>query len=594
MLLKGSNYIWKACIGLEIHAQVIVKSKLFSKSSLPSYESCPNSCVSLFDVGTPGTYPVLNKCSVDQAIKASLLLNCKINKVSQFDRKHYFYHDMPVGYQITQHKKPISENGQLIVDVSMDTDKTARRIHLDVERIQIEQDSGKSTYHPINGTLIDLNRAGSTLLEVVFAPQLYTSRQAVAAVNTIQSMFRNYDICDGKLEKGSLRCDVNVSVSLEDKTSGEKITGQRVEIKNLNSTGNIEHAIEYEVMRQVKLLEGFIALHPDKVIKDITKMILPETRGYNDSNKTTVRLRSKETNVDYRIFPDPDLPMLSLSDEDIMNIKNSMRSNDIILAERVEEMKLKYDLDESQILLLMNKPAYLKLFEDMGSELLGVGVSGKLLFQWAYNEYNGLLNKYYNDYETMIMLAKGVRNGEVISTSTHTPVLPNILTSKQFITLLKLIYVDNVITPLQGKMFLKSIMECYHLEQKITSEMDVLSYVQMNGWLKSTEDDTGRIMSICFESIFDPVNSRQFNRYVSSKEYKKLSSTVNIYEPKLSVQSNIQEYKLPLVIPSISENDMSSSWRYFLGDVLKRCNNSIDPNKIKPVLMYMLCSLVIK
>ena len=124
--------------------------------------------------------------------------------------------------------------------------------------------------------------------------------------------------------------------------------------------------------------------------------------------------------------------------------------------------------------------------------------------------------------------------------------------------------------------------------------MDVLSYVQMNGWLRSTEDDTGRIMSICFESIFDPVNSRQFNRYVSSKEYKKLSSTVNIYEPKLSVQSNIQEYKLPLVIPSISENDMSSSWRYFLGDVLKRCNNSIDPNKIKPILMYMLCSLVIK
>lgn len=292
---------WEIVIGLEVHAQVISKSKLFSGAST-SFGAEPNSQVSFIDAGFPGMLPVLNEFCVEQAVKTGLGIAGDIALVSQFDRKNYFYADLPQGYQITQFYFPIVKNGTIIIDLPDGTGKTIR-----VNRIHLEQDAGKSTHDQSpDKSFIDLNRAGIALMEIVSEPDIRSAEEAALYIKKLRSILRYLGTCDGDMEKGSLRCDANVSV----RRPGEKL-GTRCEIKNLNSIKNITKAIEFEANRQIEIIES-------------GGQISQETRLYDTQTGETRMMRSKEDSFDYRYFPDPDLLPVVLSDDYIIKIGLNM------------------------------------------------------------------------------------------------------------------------------------------------------------------------------------------------------------------------------------------------------------------------------
>lgn len=299
--LQTSSGPWEVVIGLEVHAQVLSKAKLFSGAST-CFEGSPNSNVSLVDAAFPGMLPVLNKHCVEQAVKTGLGINATINTFSMFDRKNYFYPDLPQGYQISQFYHPIVSNGYLDVILS---DETNYRVH--IERIHLEQDAGKSVHdlHPQN-TCIDLNRSGIALMEIVTKPDIRSPEQAMAFVKALRLLLRYLGTSDGNMDEGSLRADVNVSI----RRPGQPF-GTRVEIKNVNSIRFIGQAIETEALRQVHLLET-------------GEEILQQTRLYDPNKGETRSLRSKEDATDYRYFPDPDLLPIRLTQDYIDSIHKSM------------------------------------------------------------------------------------------------------------------------------------------------------------------------------------------------------------------------------------------------------------------------------
>ncbi|KAF8317016.1 Glutamyl-tRNA amidotransferase B subunit [Cantharellus anzutake] len=289
---------WQAVIGIEVHAQIRSRAKLFSPSS-NSQDISPNAHVSLFDAAFPGTLPVLNRRCVDLAVRTALALGCDIHQRSSFDRKHYFYADLPSGYQITQKYAPLARNGRVSVD---DTGRVVR-----IEQIQLEQDTAKSTKSPgAEFWRIDLNRAGAGLMEIVSLPDMRTPEEAGAYVRSLQAVLRAVGASDGKMEQGSLRCDVNVSINRE----GEPF-GTRCEIKNLNSVKFLMSAILSEVQRHISLLS-------------LGRSIAQETRGFDEERVETYTLRSKEDAPDYRYMPDPNLPPLILTEGYIKQIAKSM------------------------------------------------------------------------------------------------------------------------------------------------------------------------------------------------------------------------------------------------------------------------------
>jgi len=297
----GKEGEWEIVIGLEVHAQVTTNLKLFSNGST-KFRKEANSNLDLLDIGLPGTLPVINKLAINQAIKTGLALNAKINNKSIFDRKNYFYADLPLGYQISQFKDPIVGEG--FIDIDIDEEGTKR---IRIERLHLEQDAGKSIHDkdPEN-TFIDFNRAGVALMEIVSYPDLSDWEEAGNYVTKLRSILRFVKTCDGNMDEGSLRCDANVSVRKE----GDPL-GTRCEIKNLNSIKNLMKAIEYEANRQVKLLES-----GDKVDQ--------ETRLFDTVSGKTRTMRSKEEAHDYRYFPDPDLLPLEVSNERIEEIKQTL------------------------------------------------------------------------------------------------------------------------------------------------------------------------------------------------------------------------------------------------------------------------------
>ena len=291
---------WELVIGIEIHAQVKSKSKLFSSSST-EFGSGPNSQVSLVDAAMPGMLPVINKFCVEQAVRSGIGLNAQINKKSIFDRKNYFYQDLPQGYQISQFKDPIVGNGF----IEIETDGQSKKVG--IERLHLEQDAGKSLHdQDPNLTFVDLNRSGIALMEIVSMPDMKSPEEAVEYVKKVRSILRYLDTCDGNMEQGSLRADVNVSVN----KPGDDL-GTRCEIKNLNSFKYIHSAIIYEAKRQIKLIES-------------GENIIQETRLYNIDSGETRSMRSKEDAHDYRYFPDPDLLPLILEDDWIKKIRSSI------------------------------------------------------------------------------------------------------------------------------------------------------------------------------------------------------------------------------------------------------------------------------
>ncbi len=301
-IIKGNSGNWEVVIGLETHAQIITKSKLFSSEST-AFGSQPNSQVSFIDAGFPGMLPRLNKHAVLQAVKTGIGLNAKINLHSTFDRKNYFYADLPTGYQITQFYNPIVENGYINIDLE---DASSKKIG--ITRIHIEQDAGKSLHDQSQTeTFIDLNRAGVALMEIVSEPDIRSSFEAGQYIKKLRSILRCLETCDGDMEKGSLRCDANVSV----RRVGNPKFGTRVEIKNVNSIKNVVKAIDYEVRRQIDLIES-------------GSHVLQETRLFDATTNETRSMRSKEDVQDYRYFPEPDLGELILTEDYIKSIQSQM------------------------------------------------------------------------------------------------------------------------------------------------------------------------------------------------------------------------------------------------------------------------------
>src|SRR6185312_292680 len=300
-LIEGRNGSWEIVLGLEVHAQVISKAKLFSGAAT-NFGSEPNTQVSFVDAAMPGMLPVINEFCVEQAVKTGLGLNAEINLVSVFDRKNYFYADLPAGYQISQFSRPIVGKGTIILDLP---DGKTREVG--ITRLHLEQDAGKSLHdqHP-SLTYVDLNRSGVALMEIVSEPDMRSAEEAAAYIRKLRAILRYLGTCDGNMEEGNLRCDVNVSV----RRPGEPL-GTRCEIKNVNSIRFISQAIEYEARRQIELVED-------------GGTVQQETRLYDANKGETRPMRSKEHAHDYRYFPDPDLLPLELDRDWIERIRVSM------------------------------------------------------------------------------------------------------------------------------------------------------------------------------------------------------------------------------------------------------------------------------
>ena len=293
---------WEIVVGLEVHAQLITESKAYS-SDANAYGDHPNTNISVVSLGHPGTLPVMNRRVVDHAIRIGLACGSSIAPSMHFARKNYFYPDLPKGYQITQDNTPICTGGHIMIK-----DEAGREKRIALVRIHMEEDAGKSIHDldPFN-TLVDLNRAGVPLVEIVSEPDMRTSQEAYDYLVEVRRLVRYLDICDGNMEEGSLRCDANISV----RPKGSTTYGTRTEVKNMNSFRNVQRAIEFEAARQIDILEAGGTIHM-------------ETRTFDASKGTTVGMRSKELAHDYRYFPEPDLQPVRISEEHKMAIREAM------------------------------------------------------------------------------------------------------------------------------------------------------------------------------------------------------------------------------------------------------------------------------
>jgi len=353
---------WDTVIGLEVHAQLRTKSKLFSGSAI-TFGTAPNSQTSFIDAGLPGVLPVLNQQAIVMAIQFGLAVNAQINDLSYFERKNYFYPDLPKGYQISQFQRPIVGKGHL--DIWLD-DQVKR---IEIERAHLEEDAGKSIHDAhTNYTGIDLNRAGTPLLEIVTTPCMHSAEEAISYLKALHQLVRFLGICDGNMQEGSFRCDVNISL----KPAGSTKLGTRTELKNLNSFRFIEKAIVYEQARHQELLESGQA-------------VMQETRQFCPATETTLFLRSKENEHDYRYFPDPDLLPIAISMEQINLIKKSMP----VLPAEIKSQLEKAELPTDDISFLLSTPATYRFFEQVHAQS---DADVKTICNWLKGIYARALN----------------------------------------------------------------------------------------------------------------------------------------------------------------------------------------------------------
>ena len=361
-MLQGNTGDWEMVIGLEVHAQVISEAKLFSGAAT-AFGAEPNTQVSLVDAAMPGMLPVINRVAVEQAVRTGLGLKAEINLVSVFDRKNYFYPDLPQGYQISQFPKPIVGQGTIILDLAGGETR-----EVGITRIHLEQDAGKSLHdqHPSN-TFIDLNRSGVTLMEIVSEPDMRTPEEAGAYLHKLRSILRYLGTCDGNMEQGSLRCDANVSV----RRAGDEL-GTRCEIKNVNSIRFVQQAIDYEARRQIELIEE-------------GGTVDQETRLFDSGNGITRSMRSKEEAHDYRYFPDPDLLPLEISQGFVEEIRASLPE---LPDAKKERFVSDYGLGTEDAGLLTAERATADFYEKVAK-----GRDPKLACNWVTGELFGVLNK---------------------------------------------------------------------------------------------------------------------------------------------------------------------------------------------------------
>jgi len=360
--IEGATGPWEVVIGLEVHAQVSSRSKLFSGAST-EFGAEPNSQVSLVDAAMPGMLPVINGFCVEQAVRTGLGLKAKINRRSVFDRKNYFYPDLPAGYQISQYKQPIVGEGELLIDLA---DGSSRAIR--IERLHLEQDAGKSLHdqHP-SLTYIDLNRSGVALMEIVSRPDMRSAEEAGAYVKKLRAILRYLGTCDGNMEEGSMRADVNVSV----RRPGEAL-GTRTETKNVNSIRYVFQAVEHEARRQIGVLEDGGA-------------IVQETRLFDTRTGVTRPMRSKEEAHDYRYFPDPDLLPLEFGEDFVARIAASLPELPDAKKERIVR---DWGLSPYDAGVLVSEKESADFYEELAK-----GRDPKLAANWMTVELFGLLNK---------------------------------------------------------------------------------------------------------------------------------------------------------------------------------------------------------
>ena len=360
--LKGEKGEYEVVIGLEVHAQVLSDAKLFS-SSATKFGSEPNSQVSLVDAAMPGMLPVINKFCVEQAVKTGLGLNAKINTFSKFDRKNYFYADLPQGYQISQFKHPIVGEGKVILDMPYGTKEVG------IERLHLEQDAGKSIHDqdPKN-SFVDLNRSGIALMEIVSKPDLRSPGEVGEYIKKLRSIMRYLNTCDGNMEQGSLRADVNVSV----RKKGSKEFGTRCEIKNVNSIKFMQQAIDYEARRQIELIED-------------GNEVDQETRLFDTKKQETRSMRSKEDAHDYRYFPDPDLLPLRLEDSYIEDLKKGLPE---LPDHKKQRLISEFKLSNYEASVIISDQAVSTYYEEVAKNS-----DYKLAATWLMGELFATLNK---------------------------------------------------------------------------------------------------------------------------------------------------------------------------------------------------------
>jgi len=356
---------WETVIGLEIHAQLATRSKIFSASAT-AYGAAPNTQANLVDLGYPGVLPVLNGEAVKMAVRFGLATGSKIARRSVFARKNYFYPDLPKGYQISQYERPVVEDGSLEIVLDDGTRKL-----IGITRAHLEEDAGKSLHEDFHGLSgIDLNRAGTPLLEIVSEPDLRSAKEAVAYMKKIHTLVRYLGICDGNMQEGSFRCDANVSV----RPVGQAEFGTRAEIKNLNSFRFVERAINYEVERQIDLIES-----GGKVVQ--------ETRLYDPDKGETRSMRSKEEANDYRYFPDPDLLPLAIGEDLIESVRATLPE---LPDEKAARFVRDFGLSEYDAGVLTASREMADFYETVVAKL---GGQAKLAANWVMGELSGALNK---------------------------------------------------------------------------------------------------------------------------------------------------------------------------------------------------------
>ena len=355
---------WETVIGLEIHAQLATRSKIFSGSST-AYGATPNVQANLVDLGYPGVLPVLNREAVRMAVRFGLATGATIARRSIFARKNYFYPDLPKGYQISQYERPIVEDGKLEIVLDEGTHKT-----IGVTRAHLEEDAGKSLHEGL-GKLsgIDLNRAGTPLLEIVSEPDMRSAREAIAYMKKIHTLVRYLEICDGNMQEGSFRCDANVSV----RHKGRHEYGTRCEIKNLNSFRFVERAINYEVARQIELIEG-------------GGSVVQETRLYDSDRHETRPMRSKEEANDYRYFPDPDLLPLAIDEAFIEEIR-------VALPELPDAKAMRFAREHGLSAYDAGALTATRKMADEFEEAVRLGIEPKLAANWFMGELSAHLNR---------------------------------------------------------------------------------------------------------------------------------------------------------------------------------------------------------
>ncbi|GLI53702.1 Asp-tRNA(Asn)/Glu-tRNA(Gln) amidotransferase subunit GatB [Thermodesulfovibrio yellowstonii] len=353
---------YEAVIGLEVHAQLLTESKIFCGCST-QFGAEPNTQVCPVCLGMPGVLPVLNKKAIEYTVKTGLAMNCKIAPYSRFARKNYFYPDLPKGYQISQYELPLCEDGYLEIMLN----DTKRKIR--IKRIHLEEDAGKNIHDPSGYSFVDFNRTGVPLMEIVSEPDIRSPKEAALYMKKLRAILRYLGVCDGNLEQGSLRCDANVSV----RPVGSTEFGVKTEIKNINSFRFVEKALEYEIKRQIKLIEN-------------GEKIIQETRLWDSQTGTTQSMRSKEEAHDYRYFPEPDLVPVVVSEDWIEKIKKDMPE---LPDQKIERFIKEYGLPQYDAEILTEEKALSEWFE----ETVKLGGKPKEVANWIMVELLRLLNE---------------------------------------------------------------------------------------------------------------------------------------------------------------------------------------------------------